>query len=143
MKQFVQVYLLRSEYVGPYFVLGNPLEALVYSKMSLNAQVCQQETEKHEFIAKLIKEKSGDFFKVILVSRENKALALQNWLKRNSNIESNIISENLGNEEAVTMVQNWYILGNKAPVMIISDKGSLFSDCNIFNWSFLKDVKIF
>ena len=26
VKQFVQVYLLRSEYVGPYFVLGNPLK---------------------------------------------------------------------------------------------------------------------
>ena len=55
-----------------YFVLGNPLEALVYSKMSLKVHVAKENIEKYEFIANLINEKSDDYFKVILVSNGNK-----------------------------------------------------------------------
>ena len=114
-----------------YFVLGNPLEALVYSKMSLNVHVAKENIEKYEFIANLINEKSDDYFKVILVSNGNTALACQEFLKKIKGIESNVISENLSSEEAIIIVQNWYILGNQAPVMIISDKAPFDSPLDL------------
>ena len=88
------------------------MEALVYSKMSLKVHVAKENIEKYEFIANLLDEKSDDYFKVILVSNGDKALACQKWLKKTNGIESNVISENLSSEEAIIIVQNWYILGN-------------------------------
>lgn len=112
---FFQAYLLRSEYVGPYFVLGHPLEALVYSQMRLNVHVAQDEDiEKLEFIASLIKNKTDDFFKVILVSNGEKALAVQDWLMKNDGIEAYVITEDVSSVEAEGIVENWYILQTKA-----------------------------
>ena len=99
--------------------------------MSLKVQVAKENIEKYEFIANLINEKSDDYFKVILVSNGTKALACQEWLKKTNGIESNVISENLSSEEAIIIVQNWYILGNQAPVMIISDKAPFDSPLDL------------
>ena len=58
-------------------------------------------------------------------------MACQEWLKKTNGIESNVISENLSSEEAIIIVQNWYILGNQAPVMIISDKAPFDSPLDL------------
>ena len=52
IRQYVQCFLMRPDCIGPYFVLGNPLEALVYSKLKFKAHVV--ETCKQDQLVQLL-----------------------------------------------------------------------------------------
>ena len=83
--------------------------------MRLNVHVAQEkDSGKLEFIAKLIKNKTDEYSKVILVSNGKKAIAVQDWLMQNEGIKSKVITEDMSSVEVEGIVENWYILQTKA-----------------------------
>ena len=52
IRQYIQCFLMRRDCIGPYFVLGNPLEALVYSKLKFKAHVVESKQDQLDQILK-------------------------------------------------------------------------------------------
>ena len=52
IKDFVKEFLFSEKFVGPQIVFGNPLEALIYSKMKLKIHVIKN--QKEDFLRKFI-----------------------------------------------------------------------------------------
>ena len=82
IRQYSQAFLMRKENIGPYFVIANPLEALVYSKLKFNAHVCEE--SKSEILEKLLLQSvvKPNQVSVVFCKNGQSVQSLQNLLHR-------------------------------------------------------------
>ena len=123
IKDFVEVFLIRPDYIGPYIIIGHPLEVLVYSQMKLQAHPVMKNSLKLKTMKQLIlKHQDSTSAKVIFVASGDKAMKLQSYLKRDLNIESFVLHFKLSQYEAQAIYENF--ANNPGTLLIVSDNSA-------------------
>ena len=121
MRQYVRLFLMRRDCIGPYFVLGNPLEALVYSKLKFNTHVVESKQDK---LVELLKERTTKTFSAVFCKDQSSVYMVQKML-HGQRFETVPITEEMNKFDKEQMCNYLAEARKENAVLIISDQTTL------------------
>ena len=120
IRQYSQAFLMRKEKIGPYFVIANPLEALVYSRLKFKAHICES---KADILEKMLRSVTPNQVSVVFCKNAQSVQSVQDLLQKKY-LETLAITEEMNMFDVKESIRYWLESDTKI-VLILSDQCTL------------------
>ncbi len=117
IRQFVKAFMMPADNIGPYFVIGYPVEAIKYAKLPLTCVVRDDHEGKLEALLEVIGEQ-----KVVVMCTDLDVVQEVAEAVILNDKEVEVVDERMDIVAANTIVNKWW---NSDSVLIVSDKATL------------------
>ena len=120
IRQFVSTYMIRDDIVGPFLVISNPLEALIYSKLKFKAEFFESQQDKYDALCKLFEKKHSGRNVVFCRDMASSTKISKCLTECGYNVLE--IHENLDYFQTKHIIEQWFL---SQSILVISDNSTI------------------